>query len=41
MYEPAGGGVAGLPAAARRILSVLPAGRQNLLDELRRTEPAR
>lgn len=41
VYELAGGDVAELLAAARRILSVLLAGRQDLLDELRRTEPAR
>lgn len=41
MYELAGGDVADLLATARRILSVLLAGRQELLDELRGTEPAR
>ncbi|GGR68459.1 transcriptional regulator [Streptomyces humidus] len=41
VYELAGGDVAELLAAARRILSVLLAGRQDLLDELRGTEPAR
>ncbi|MFC3572592.1 ArsR/SmtB family transcription factor [Streptomyces yaanensis] len=41
VYELAGGDVAELLAAARRILSVLLAGRQDLLDELGRTEPAR
>lgn len=40
VYELAGGDVAELLAAARRILSVLLAGRQDLLDELRRTEAA-
>ncbi|MFK4104213.1 ArsR/SmtB family transcription factor [Streptomyces sp. NPDC019531] len=38
VYELAGGDVAELLAAARRILSVLLAGQQDLLDELRRTE---
>lgn len=41
VYELAGGDVVELLAAARRILSVLLAGRQDLLDELRRTEGAR
>ncbi|QOV34032.1 winged helix-turn-helix transcriptional regulator [Streptomyces ferrugineus] len=41
VYELAGGDVAELLAAARRILSVLLAGRQDLLDELRRTQAAR
>jgi ArsR family transcriptional regulator len=41
VYELAGGDVAELLAAARRILSVLAAGRRELLDELRVTEPAR
>ncbi|MEU6379806.1 metalloregulator ArsR/SmtB family transcription factor [Streptomyces sp. NPDC046909] len=41
IYELAGGDVAELLATARRILSVLLAGRQDLLDELRRTEAAR
>ncbi|MGP4050183.1 ArsR/SmtB family transcription factor [Streptomyces sp. 2A115] len=41
VYELAGGDVAELLAAARRILSVLMAGRQELLDELRATESAR
>ncbi|WP_406164746.1 ArsR/SmtB family transcription factor [Streptomyces sp. NBC_00996] len=41
VYELAGGDVAELLAAARRILSVLLAGRQDLLDELRGTESAR
>ncbi|GAA3784608.1 metalloregulator ArsR/SmtB family transcription factor [Streptomyces coacervatus] len=41
VYELAGGDVAELLAAARRILSVLLAGRQELLDELRATESAR
>ncbi|MGW3949530.1 ArsR/SmtB family transcription factor [Streptomyces sp. NPDC004752] len=41
VYELAGGDVAELLAAARRILSVLLAGRQDLLAELRRTEPPR
>lgn len=40
MYELAGGDVAELLAAARRILSVLLTGRQDLLAELRGTEPA-
>jgi DNA-binding transcriptional ArsR family regulator len=38
-YELAGGDVAELLAAARRILSVLLAGRQDLLEELRAAEP--
>jgi ArsR family transcriptional regulator len=41
VYELAGGDVAELLAAARRILSLLLAGRQELLDELRATEPTR
>ncbi|MFF4731606.1 ArsR/SmtB family transcription factor [Streptomyces mirabilis] len=41
VYELAGGDVAELLAAARRILSVLAAGRRELLDELRVTESAR
>ncbi|MFF4509144.1 ArsR/SmtB family transcription factor [Streptomyces sp. NPDC001401] len=41
IYEPADGDVAELLAAARRILSMLPAGRQDLLAELRGTELAR
>ncbi|MEU8869067.1 ArsR/SmtB family transcription factor [Streptomyces umbrinus] len=41
VYELSGGDVAELLAAARRILSVLLAGRQDLLEELRPTEPAR
>ncbi|MER7184061.1 metalloregulator ArsR/SmtB family transcription factor [Streptomyces hyaluromycini] len=41
VYELAGGDVADLLAAARRILSVLLAGRQELLDELRSTDAAR
>ncbi|WP_405974857.1 metalloregulator ArsR/SmtB family transcription factor [Streptomyces sp. NBC_00988] len=41
VYELAGGDVAELLGAARRILSVLLAGRQELLDELRGAEPAR
>ncbi|WP_369029791.1 MULTISPECIES: ArsR/SmtB family transcription factor [Streptomyces] len=41
MYELAGGDVAELLAAARRILSVLLVGQQELLEELRATEPAR
>ncbi|MEU6379844.1 metalloregulator ArsR/SmtB family transcription factor [Streptomyces sp. NPDC046909] len=41
IYELAGADVAELLATARRILSVLLAGRQDLLDELRRTEAAR
>ncbi|MET8568958.1 metalloregulator ArsR/SmtB family transcription factor [Streptomyces sp. NPDC004783] len=41
VYELAGGDVVELLAAARRILSVLLAGRQDLLDELRRTDAAR
>lgn len=40
VYELAGGDVAELLAAARRILSVLLAGRQDLLTELRGTEAA-
>ncbi|MGW5063898.1 ArsR/SmtB family transcription factor [Streptomyces sp. NPDC004096] len=41
VYELAGGDVAELLAAARRVLSLLLVGRQELLDELRATEPAR
>jgi DNA-binding transcriptional ArsR family regulator len=41
IYELAGGDVAELLAAARRILSTLLAGRQDLLAELRGTEAAR
>jgi DNA-binding transcriptional ArsR family regulator len=41
VYELAGGDVAELLAAARRILSVLLAGRQELLDELRAPGPTR
>ncbi|PWI13136.1 transcriptional regulator [Streptomyces sp. Act143] len=41
VYELAGGDVAELLAAARRILSVLLAGRQDLLAELRETESVR
>ncbi|MDF3143486.1 MULTISPECIES: metalloregulator ArsR/SmtB family transcription factor [unclassified Streptomyces] len=42
VYELAGGDVAELLAGARRILSVLLAGRHELLEELRSTaEPAR
>jgi ArsR family transcriptional regulator len=41
VYELAGGDVAELLAAARRILSVLAAGRRELLDELRVAESAR
>jgi ArsR family transcriptional regulator len=41
VYELAGGDVAELLAAARRILSVLLAGRQDLLEELSAAEPAR
>ncbi|WP_405638974.1 ArsR/SmtB family transcription factor [Streptomyces sp. NBC_00019] len=40
VYELAGGDVAELMAAARRILSMLLAGRQDLLAELRGTESA-
>jgi ArsR family transcriptional regulator len=40
VYELAGCDVAELLAAARRVLSVLLAGRQELLDELRRTQAA-
>ncbi|MFI6565795.1 ArsR/SmtB family transcription factor [Streptomyces sp. NPDC050534] len=39
-YELAGGDVAELLAAARRILSTLLTGRQDLLDELRAAGPA-
>ncbi|MFR9797571.1 ArsR/SmtB family transcription factor [Streptomyces sp. MS06] len=41
VYELAGGDVAELLAAARRVLSVLLAERQDLLTELRRTDPVR
>jgi len=41
VYELAGGDVAELLAAARRILSVPAAGRQKLLKELRAGEPTR
>ncbi|MFF4117447.1 ArsR/SmtB family transcription factor [Streptomyces sp. NPDC001714] len=41
VYELAGGDVADLLAAARRILSVLLAGQQELLEELRSTDAAR
>ena len=41
VYELAGGDVADLLAAARRILSVLLTGQQELLDELRIAESAR
>ncbi|MEU6201322.1 metalloregulator ArsR/SmtB family transcription factor [Streptomyces sp. NPDC047061] len=41
VYELAGGDVADLLAAARRILSVLLAGQQELLHELRSTDAAR
>ncbi|MFD1662997.1 ArsR/SmtB family transcription factor [Streptomyces caeni] len=41
VYELAGGDVAELLGAARRILAVLLAGRQDLLDELRGAETAR
>ena len=41
VYELAGGDVADLLAAARRILSVLLTGQQELLDELRTAESAR
>ncbi|MGW4871778.1 ArsR/SmtB family transcription factor [Streptomyces sp. bgisy027] len=40
-YELVGGDVVELLAAARRILSVLLAGRQDLLEELRRTQAPR
>lgn len=40
VYELAGGDVAELLAAARQILAVLLAGRQDLLDELREAETA-
>ncbi|MFE0179113.1 ArsR/SmtB family transcription factor [Streptomyces sp. NPDC059002] len=40
VYELGGGDVAELLAAARRILSVLLAGQQDLLEELRRAEVA-
>ncbi|MBZ6199298.1 metalloregulator ArsR/SmtB family transcription factor [Streptomyces olivaceus] len=39
VYELAGGDVADLLAAARRILSVLITGQQQLLEELQTTEP--
>ncbi|MGW1028220.1 ArsR/SmtB family transcription factor [Streptomyces sp. NPDC002577] len=38
VYELAGGDVAELLAAARRVLTVLLAGRQDLLEELRQAE---
>lgn len=41
VYELAGGDVADLLAAARRILTTLLTGRQDLLEELRATEAAR
>jgi len=41
VYELAGGDVADLLAAARRILSVLLTGQQELLDELRTAESTR
>lgn len=41
VYELAGGEVAELLAAARRILATLLTGRQGLLDELRASESAR
>jgi ArsR family transcriptional regulator len=41
VYELAGGDVAELLVAARRILAVLLAGRQELLEELRGTESVR
>ncbi|MDX3242917.1 MULTISPECIES: metalloregulator ArsR/SmtB family transcription factor [unclassified Streptomyces] len=41
MYELAGGDVAELLAAARRILATLLTGRKDLLDELRATEATR
>ncbi|GHH28786.1 ArsR/SmtB family transcription factor [Streptomyces lanatus] len=41
VYKLAGGDVAELLAAARRILSELLAGRQDLLHELRRTDVPR
>ncbi|MEU6146271.1 metalloregulator ArsR/SmtB family transcription factor [Streptomyces sp. NPDC047081] len=41
VYELAGGDVAELLAAARRILTTLLTGRQDLLDELRAAEPVR
>ncbi|MEU2432636.1 metalloregulator ArsR/SmtB family transcription factor [Streptomyces sp. NPDC007861] len=40
VYELSGGDVADLLAAARRILSVLLAGQQELLDELRAAQSA-
>ncbi|MFE4698700.1 ArsR/SmtB family transcription factor [Streptomyces sp. NPDC056738] len=41
VYELAGGDVAELLAAARRVLSVLLAGRQDLLNELHGSGPVR
>ncbi len=41
IYELAGGDVAELLAAARRILTSLLTGRQDLLDELHAAEPVR
>ncbi|WP_369240906.1 ArsR/SmtB family transcription factor [Streptomyces sp. R21] len=41
VYELTGGDVAELLGAARRVLSVLAAGRQDLLDELRGAEAGR
>ncbi|MET8563501.1 metalloregulator ArsR/SmtB family transcription factor [Streptomyces flaveolus] len=41
VYELAGGDVAELLTAARRILAVLLGGRRDLLDELRAAETAR
>ncbi|WP_281404324.1 ArsR/SmtB family transcription factor [Streptomyces roseirectus] len=41
VYELAGGDVAELLGAARRILATLLVGRQGLLEELRSAEPAR
>ncbi|MFJ3667263.1 ArsR/SmtB family transcription factor [Streptomyces sp. NPDC090106] len=41
IYELAGGDVAELLAAARRILTTLVSSRQDLLDELRAAEPMR
>ncbi|MFF5365376.1 ArsR/SmtB family transcription factor [Streptomyces scabiei] len=38
VHEPAGGDVSDLLKAARRILTELPAGRSELLGELRETE---
>ena len=40
MYELAGGDVAELLAAARRILTVLWSGQRDLLDELQAAEPS-